>query len=373
MTRRPARREFRPQTDVPLAPLTTLGVGGACALVHAGATTPTMSPRRIAGAERAGRAAVRARAAAATSSSPTRDSTASSCTLRSPAATFDDGRRRHARARSAPARPWDAVVADAVARGLAGSECLSGIPGSVGGTPIQNVGAYGQEVADTIDRCRRCSIAHEAAHGLPASRVRLRLSHEPLQGRGCRPIRRLRGDVPAAPGPADRRRIRTSFALHRHGMASPSRWPTLRAGRAGGSAAERDGHRRERSRYAERRIVLHESARLRDDQARIASARGRVGPGFSAAGGRVKMPAAWLIEQRRLRARVRCGTRRVVVQASARHRSTAGRDGTRRAESGGADQARVADRFGDRLRPEPVVRWLSASDAEVAYLQETRD
>ena len=37
-----------------------------------------------------------------------------------------------------------------VTRGLAGLECLSGIPGSVGGTPIQNVGAYGQDVAGTI-------------------------------------------------------------------------------------------------------------------------------------------------------------------------------------------------------------------------------
>ncbi|MDX8153580.1 UDP-N-acetylmuramate dehydrogenase [Patulibacter brassicae] len=45
---------------------------------------------------------------------------------------------------------WDAVVASAVADGLAGIECLSGIPGATGATPIQNVGAYGQEVADTI-------------------------------------------------------------------------------------------------------------------------------------------------------------------------------------------------------------------------------
>ncbi|MBZ5598714.1 MAG: UDP-N-acetylmuramate dehydrogenase [Acidobacteriia bacterium] len=46
---------------------------------------------------------------------------------------------------------WDKFVAMAVARNCAGIECLSGIPGSVGGTPVQNVGAYGQEVADTID------------------------------------------------------------------------------------------------------------------------------------------------------------------------------------------------------------------------------
>ncbi len=41
---------------------------------------------------------------------------------------------------------WDAVVASCVAEGLAGLECLSGIPGRAGATPIQNVGAYGQEV-----------------------------------------------------------------------------------------------------------------------------------------------------------------------------------------------------------------------------------
>jgi UDP-N-acetylmuramate dehydrogenase len=47
--------------------------------------------------------------------------------------------------------PWDTLVEFAVKRGLAGVECLSGIPGTVGGTPIQNVGAYGQEVAAVIE------------------------------------------------------------------------------------------------------------------------------------------------------------------------------------------------------------------------------
>src|SRR5262249_11969752 len=46
---------------------------------------------------------------------------------------------------------WDKFVARAVTRNCAGIECLSGIPGSVGGTPVQNVGAYGQEVAETIE------------------------------------------------------------------------------------------------------------------------------------------------------------------------------------------------------------------------------
>ena len=49
---------------------------------------------------------------------------------------------------------WDDLVALTVAEGLQGFECLSGIPGSVGATPIQNVGAYGQEVADTVESVR---------------------------------------------------------------------------------------------------------------------------------------------------------------------------------------------------------------------------
>ncbi|MPR00469.1 UDP-N-acetylmuramate dehydrogenase [Modestobacter sp. I12A-02628] len=46
--------------------------------------------------------------------------------------------------------PWDDLVAETVRRGLAGVEALSGIPGSTGATPVQNVGAYGQEVSQTI-------------------------------------------------------------------------------------------------------------------------------------------------------------------------------------------------------------------------------
>jgi UDP-N-acetylmuramate dehydrogenase len=46
---------------------------------------------------------------------------------------------------------WDRLVSHAVAAHCAGVECLSGIPGSVGGTPVQNVGAYGQEVSETIE------------------------------------------------------------------------------------------------------------------------------------------------------------------------------------------------------------------------------
>ena len=49
---------------------------------------------------------------------------------------------------------WDDVVVTSLAHGLGGLECLSGIPGSAGATPVQNVGAYGAEVADSIRRVR---------------------------------------------------------------------------------------------------------------------------------------------------------------------------------------------------------------------------
>lgn len=51
-------------------------------------------------------------------------------------------------------RDWDDFVSFAVGLGFAGIECLAGIPGTVGGTPVQNVGAYGQEVASVIERVR---------------------------------------------------------------------------------------------------------------------------------------------------------------------------------------------------------------------------
>ncbi|HEY5951832.1 MAG TPA: FAD-binding protein, partial [Kofleriaceae bacterium] len=60
----------------------------------------------------------------------------------------------HAIVTAAAGVNWDELVAQMCAAQLAGVECLSGIPGLVGATPMQNVGAYGQEVADTITLVR---------------------------------------------------------------------------------------------------------------------------------------------------------------------------------------------------------------------------
>jgi UDP-N-acetylmuramate dehydrogenase len=69
---------------------------------------------------------------------------------------------------AAAGEDWDSVVAHAVEADCAGIECLSGIPGTVGGTPVQNVGAYGQEVSQTIVNVRAFDRNSGAFVDLPA-------------------------------------------------------------------------------------------------------------------------------------------------------------------------------------------------------------
>jgi len=64
---------------------------------------------------------------------------------------------------------WDAVVRLAAEKNGAGVECLAGIPGSVGGTPVQNVGAYGQEVSQTIVRVRALDLVAQKPVELTAT------------------------------------------------------------------------------------------------------------------------------------------------------------------------------------------------------------
>ncbi len=63
---------------------------------------------------------------------------------------------------------WDRLVDMCIDRGLAGIECLSGIPGSAGGTPVQNVGAYGQEVSNVVTSVRAYDRAADFVVELPA-------------------------------------------------------------------------------------------------------------------------------------------------------------------------------------------------------------
>jgi UDP-N-acetylmuramate dehydrogenase len=64
---------------------------------------------------------------------------------------------------------WDNCVQRAIESGYAGLECLAGIPGTAGGTPVQNVGAYGQEVASVIERVRAFDVSARKFAELPAA------------------------------------------------------------------------------------------------------------------------------------------------------------------------------------------------------------
>ena len=64
---------------------------------------------------------------------------------------------------------WDSFVEHCVARDYAGIECLSGIPGSVGGTPVQNVGAYGQEVSEAITSVQAFDLRENRVRDLAAT------------------------------------------------------------------------------------------------------------------------------------------------------------------------------------------------------------
>lgn len=133
--------------QVPLAPLTTLGLGGpARRLVEA--ATDEQVVEAVAAADRAGeRLLILGGGSNVVISDAGFDGTV--VRIQSRGVTANGGGERvqlHASAGEA----WDDLVARCVAEGLAGIECLSGIPGLAGATPIQNVGAYGQQVADVI-------------------------------------------------------------------------------------------------------------------------------------------------------------------------------------------------------------------------------
>jgi len=213
---------------------------------------------------------------------------------------------------------WDAVVAGAVADGLAGLECLAGIPGLTGATPIQNVGAYGQEVAQTLvtvrayDRDRR-----EVAH-LPAADCGFGYRTSAFK----RSLRSGGGAQPGLPGPVTGRFVvlGVTFRLERSPLSAPVRYGELArvlGVREGGRAPLAEVRSAVLALRRGKGMVLDPA----DPDTRSAgsfftnpvldlagfAALGRTvaatcGPGvqvprFPAGRGYVKVPAAWLIEQ----------------------------------------------------------------------------
>jgi UDP-N-acetylmuramate dehydrogenase len=256
---------------------------------------------------------------------------------------------------AAAGEPWDELVEASVEEGLAGIECLAGIPGTVGAAPVQNVGAYGQEVADTIaavrvlDRetlCVRDLAPTECGFGYRTSVLR----RDPGRLVVLAVTFRLAIGAPGC----------TRYAEVAHALGVGAAAPEVTAVRNAVLALRRaksmvldpdDENRRSAGSFFLNPVVDAATA----DAAAAAAGAGAVMPRWQTTDGGAKLSAAWLVE----RAGYAKGTRRGAVGISSRHSLAL-------VHFGGGTTAEllalaweireaVDARFGVRLAPEPVL------------------
>lgn len=282
---------------------------------------------------------------------------------------LDDGPT--VRIRVAAGHPWDAVVSHCVAKNWAGIECLSGIPGSSGATPIQNVGAYGCEISEVVtavhvwDRKageRRTLAPEQCGFGYRQSAfkrdpgavvvlaidLRLRAGGEPVvrYAELARSLAERAGDRP--PTVAQVRQQVLALRRRKSMVIDPN--------------DDRDPNRRSAGSFFTNPVVSAELARRVEEVARgcgVLAADARM-PQYATDDGRVKIPAAWLIEA----AGFSKGQREGAVGISSAHALALVHHGGGTAAELVAFARRVSggvwERFGVELRPEPVlvgVRW----------------
>ena len=146
------------EENKPLAPLTTLGVGGPARWFLEATTEQQIADA----ADWTREKGVRLFVLGGGSNLVVADAGFDGLVLHVALRGIQAGDGGHGIYRVAAGEDWDAIRAACVDQNCAGIECLAGIPGTVGGTPVQNVGAYGQEVSSTIERVRAFDLAtHE--------------------------------------------------------------------------------------------------------------------------------------------------------------------------------------------------------------------
>ena len=252
--------------------------------------------------------------------------------------------------------PWERLVDGAVARGWAGVECLAGIPGSTGATPIQNVGAYGQEVAEVISRVRVLRRDNLSFEELEAADCEFgyrdsRFKREPERFVVTRVGFALRPD-----GVGTVRYAELERSVGRDASVADIRRAVLGLRRSKSMVLDPDDpNRRSAGSFFLNPIVsAPEAERVveRALQGNLIAARDEV-PRYPAPGGRVKLAAGWLIE----RAGIAKGSRRGPIGVSSKHALALVHHGggTTRELLAFADeiQQRVRDRFGVVLEREP--------------------
>ncbi|MGB6194568.1 MAG: UDP-N-acetylmuramate dehydrogenase [Terracidiphilus sp.] len=249
---------------------------------------------------------------------------------------------------------WDHLVQKTVEENCAGIECLAGIPGSVGGTPVQNVGAYGQEVETTIERVRaldletlnfvelagaECGFAYRSSRFNAADRGRFIVTQV------C--YRLIKGGAPLLRY-AD---IRKVFPAHEKPTLLEVAGAVRQIRRAKGMLlVEGESDCRSAGSFFKNPVVSEECVK------RVIDAAGKEPPQFPvAAAGLVKLPAGWLIEQ----AGFARGFARGPAGISSRHTLAL----INRGGASAADilalaceiQIAVNERFGIHLEIEPVL------------------
>ena len=262
---------------------------------------------------------------------------------------------------------WDRLVELVVAEGLIGVECLSGIPGTVGGTPIQNVGAYGQEVANVIEHgvafdCSRSELTELSPAECGFS---YRMSRFKADDAGrfivCGVSFRLTQGTPV-PGYPE-----LITELERRGQASPRpidvRDAVLTIRRRKGMVLDdSDPDTRSVGSFFMNPVVTL------DDRDRIATLVDDRVPSFAMTESRVKIPAAWLIERSGMRKR---HNERAVGLSTKHPLAIVNRGGaTSNDVLRFAVQVKraVIDWCGVWLRPEPVFVGLDGNE-DVEFLQ----
>lgn len=260
----------------------------------------------------------------------------------------------------AAGEPWDTVVATAATAGLSGIECLSGIPGSAGATPIQNVGAYGQEVAATIASVRvlvratgvvaeltprECAFAYRSSVFRHAdTHVVLAVTFELERSELSAPL--AYGELARALGVETGARaplgdVRAAVLELRQGkgmVLDPADHDTWSAGS-----------------FFTNPVLDAESFEALAERARALHGPDGTPPSYPAPGGRVKTSAAWLIE----RAGFAKGEARGPVALSSKHAlALTNRGGASAAQLVAFAReiaARVERSLGVSLQPEPVL------------------
>ena len=256
---------------------------------------------------------------------------------------------------------WDRFVGQCVERDLAGVECLSGIPGLVGGTPVQNVGAYGQEVSETIVNVRAFDLRvgrivelSNAACGF-AYRTSIFNTTERDRYVVLAVTYRLKpGGEPALRYP-DLKNFFAGATREPSLVEAREAVRTIRS-RKGMVISPDDPDSRSAGSFFKNPVITRDEFERLEESAKALKLIGnpeRV-PHFAAPDGKLKVPAAWLIEHAGFHkgyARGRAGisskhTLAIVNRGGATAREVL--DLTREI------QDRVQDRFQIRLLPEPV-------------------